>query len=528
MKKTLCTILAVIMALSSFSVAVSAAPAQSFMTESGVEVFMEKVLYKSDKYTMLFPKQGDYATKISSTPGDCVIPCEINDLGYKYVFPAGTTEISCMVSLTGESNWYGVEINYEEHANYWTKDEDGNIDWSERVTFNRPEITASQDEYGLLYRNELFEKNLGGFKDCNRIYWRIKYICNDTEYTDYFSIPLVDYENPDKFTVKLLNYNVAGLPWAGTGADQKRNAEFITENAYDIVAVQEDFAYHDSLVGGLTGYSYQTHHTGGVPGGDGLNIFTKDMPIYNATRVTWDEAYGVIDHGADSMTPKGFQYAVIDVGNGVYVDFYNLHADAYSDEGSVHARDVQFRQIADYINKKYEENNRPVIVTGDFNVYMHTHEVNSDMYGIFIEECGFKDAWIEVKNDSDYFNLHKWHISGDPAWGHWDSVERYFYKGTDGVAVVATAFEFVEVLHENGKPASDHAAAECEFTFFKTDKFVAETEKLEVTGPTNGGIAEKLEWIFNDLVKLLTNFHEIFTAINRVINDFIADLQVQN
>ncbi len=527
MKKTVSVILAVIMALGCLGVTASAAPAKSFMTESGVEVFIESTLYKSNVYAMQFPSVEDYSTKVSSTEGDYAIPGEINDLSYKYIFPAGTTKFTCMVSLDGNGGWHGVHVNYEEHANYWTKDEDGNIDWTQPVTFNRGETTAEQDEYGLLYRYMLWEKGLGGFRDYDRIYWRLQYTCNDEIYTDYFSIPLVDYANPDKFTVKMLNYNVAGLPWAGTTANQKRNAEFIVENGYNIVAVQEDFSYHNSLVNGLTGYNYKTHHKGGIPGGDGLNIFTKNMPIYNATRVTWDEAFGVIDHGADEMTPKGFQYAVIDVGNGVYVDFYNLHADAYGDEGSVHARDVQFRQLADYINANYEKNNRPVIVTGDFNVYMHTHEANSDMYGIFIEECGFKDAWIEVKNDSDYYSMHKWSNSGLGAWGHWDSVERFFYKGTDGVAVVATAFEYVEVLDKNGTPVSDHAAAECEFAFFKTDKFVAETEELEVTGPENGGILEKLEWIFGDLIKVFTHLHEIYTALNRVFTEYLAGLKTE-
>lgn len=527
MKKVISVILAVIMTLSCFGVVGLAAPVHSFMTESGVEIFMERVLYKSNVYKMQFPSVEDYATKLSSTEGDYAIPGEINDLSYECVFPAGTTNFSCMLSLTGNSDWYGVQVNSDDHAQYWEKDEDGNIDWTQPVSFDRPENTAEQDEYGLLYRNKFYEKGLGGFRDYDKLYWRIEYTCNGEKYTDYFDITLIDFANPDKFTVKLLNYNVAGLPWVGTAANQKSNAEFIVENGYDIVAVQEDFSYHNSLVSGLDGYSYQTHHLGGVPGGDGLNIFTKNMPIYNATRVTWAEAFGVIDHGADEMTPKGFQYAVIDVGNGVYVDFYNLHADAYSDEGSVHARDVQFRQIADYINENYEKNNRPVIVTGDFNVYMHTHDVNSDMYGIFIEECGFKDAWIEVKNDSDYYNMHKWHTSGLSAWGHWDSVERFFYKGTDGVAVVATGFEYIEVLLENGRPASDHSAAECEFTFFKTDRFVAETEELEVTEPTDTGFAYKLEWIFNDLVKVFTHLHEIFTALNRVFTEFIDGLKTE-
>lgn len=524
MKKFISVILVAVMAFGCFGVVSMAAPVNSFVTESGVEVFIESVLYKSNVYTMQFPSVEDYSTKVTSTEGDYAIPGEINDLSYKYVFPAGTTDASARVSVD-EKNWYGVSINCNDHSNYWAKDENGEVDLTKPVSFDRPETTAEQDEYGLLYRNVMYEKGIGGFRDYNKVYWKLEYTCNGEIYTDYFDIPLLDFAMPEKFTVTALNYNVAGLPWASTSADQRRNAEFIVENGYDIVAVQEDFGYHDILAGGLVGYNYQTYHMGGVPGGDGLNIFTKNMPIYNATRITWDEAYGVIDHGADSMTPKGFQYAVIDVGNGVYVDFYNLHADAYSDEGSVHARDVQFRQIADYINENYEKNNRPVIVTGDFNVYMHTHEVNSDMYGIFIEECGFKDAWIEVKNDSDYFNMHKWHISGDPAWGHWDSVERFFYKGTDGVAVLATDFEYIEVLHENGKAASDHAAAVCEFTFFKTDKFVAETEELEVTGPEDGGIVYKLKWIFGDLLKFFTHLHEIFTALNRLFTEFIDGLQ---
>ncbi len=519
MKKVISVILAVVITLGCFAVTASAAPAKSFMTESGVEVFIEDVLYKSDKYTMLFPKQGDYATKISSTPGDCVIPCEINDLSYKYIFPAGTTEISCMVSLTGESNWYGVEIDYEDNANYWMKDEDGNIDWSERVTFNRPEITASQDEYGLLYRYELFEKELGGFKDCDRIYWRIQYVCKDNEYTDYFSIPLADYETPDKLTVKMVNYNVSGLPWLTTAAKQERNAEFIVENGYDIVAVQEDFNLHSTFAGGLTGYNYATNHTGAVPGGDGLNVFTKNMPIYNETRGEWYVSYGVIDHGADEMTPKGFVYTVIDIGNGIYIDFYNLHADAYGDEGSMQAREYQFRQICDFIKERSAENDRPVIVTGDFNIYMHTHEANSNMYEYFIEDCGFKDAWVEVKNDSDYYNMHKWHVSGLPAWGNWDSVERFFYKGCDGVGVIAKDFNFIEVLNANGKPASDHSAAECEFEFIKTDAFEENTQKLEVVTESTDTAEKTLKWLWKDFVNAITHLDQIFTAIIRVIQE---------
>lgn len=519
MKKALSVILAVIMAFTCLGVTAFAAPANSFTTDSGVEVFMETVLYKSDVYKMQFPSKDNYAVKLDSTQGDYAIPGEINDLSYTCVFPAGTTDFTCKLSLTGDGDWYGVTVNSVEHVQYWEKDEEGNADLTKPVEFDRPENTAEQDEYGLLYRYMLYEKELGGFRDYNKLYWRIEFTCNGEKFSDIFEIRLIDFASPDKFTVTAVNYNVGGLPWMTNAAKQTRNADFIVENGYDIVAVQEDFNYHSTLAGGLTGYDYMTNHTGGVPGGDGLNIFTKNMPIYNETRVTWEEAFGVIDHGADEMTPKGFVYSVIDVGGGVYVDFYNLHADAYGDDGSEQARSAQFRQLADYINENYEKNNRPVIVTGDFNVYMHTHEANSDMYGIFIKECGFKDAWVEVLNDSDYYNMHKWHISGLPAWGNWDSVERFFYKGTDGVTVLATDFEFIEVLDSNGKPVSDHSAAACEFTFFKTDAFEENTQKLEVVTESTDTLAKTLEWLWKDFINALTHLDQIFTAIARVIEE---------
>ena len=83
---------------------------------------------------------------------------------------------------------------------------------------------------------------------------------------------------PECVTVKMINYNVAGLP-KFDGSDGEGNtasiAKYISENNFDIVAVQEDFAYHNSLISNLNGYTYQSNFSGNIPGGDGLNIFTK-------------------------------------------------------------------------------------------------------------------------------------------------------------------------------------------------------------------------------------------------------------
>lgn len=513
MRKTLSLVLTVLIALSCICVPVSSgvfARAESFETEKGVQVEIAPFLYKSALYQMEYPSHQSYEIKEKSKAGDYAVSREINDLSYTFVFPAGTTKIECMVSLDGETNWRGFTVNDEKNPNYWEKDEEGNIDYSKPLTFKRDEITAERDEYGVLYRDYLKDSNIQGFRDYDKIYWKLNYICGGEEITEYFDIKLFDYDKAEKYTVKTVNFNVAGLPFAAlSGVDvsgnQKVAAKYLSENNFDIVAVQEDFGYHKNLVGSMSGFSYMTNHTGSVPGGDGLNIFTKDMPVYNETRVPWNEACGILSDGSDELTPKGFVYTVIDVGNGIYVDFYNLHADAYGGKGSIAARTSQYKQLAEFIKARSAENDRPVIVTGDFNNFMHTHEDDGALYKNLYLGCGLKDAWIEYHNNGDYFNLYKWHISGLEAWGNWDSVERFMYKSGGGVDVVVSDFRYTRVCDDSGKEISDHVSAECDFTFIKTEDFAENTQELEVIKDSGNDFAHRLMWFLTALAKIFSD-----------------------
>lgn len=508
MKKIFSLFLAMVIVLSCFAVSITAY-AESFETENGVRVEIAPFLYKSTLYQMEFPSHQSYEIKEKSVEGDYTLSRELNDLSYIFTFPAGTTQIECNVSLNGETDWRGFCINSTDNPSYWEKDEDGNVDHSQPMTFKRGEITAERDEYGILYRDYLMNKDVEGFRDYDRIYWRLRYICNGEEITEYFDIKLYDYDKSEKYGIKAVNFNVAGLPFGylqgeNVIANQKAAGKYLSQNNFDIVAVQEDFGFHKQLVKNMSGFGYTTNHTGGIPGGDGLNIFTKDMPVYNETRVTWNEACGILSDGSDALTPKGFVYSVIDVGNGIYVDFYNLHADAYGGAGSIAARTSQIKQLAKFIKARSAENDRPVIVTGDFNNYMHTHEDDGALYKNLYLECGLKDAWIEYHNNGDYFNLYQWHISGLPAWGNWDSVERFMYKGGSGVDVVVSDFRFVEVCDDDGKVISDHSSAECDFTFIKTADFVENTQALQTTAPGNNFL-NLIKWIFKDLVMVFSD-----------------------
>lgn len=323
-------------------------------------------------------------------------------------------------------------------------------------------------------------------------------------------------EESNSFTVKMINYNVAGLPnFSGKDVAKHQGdiAEYLVENNFDIIAVQEDFGYHKNLVAGLVGYNHQTNHSGSIPGGDGLNIFTKNMPIYNEARYEWDISYGPIAEG-DTLTPKGIIHTVIDVGNGVYVDFYNIHADAFDTFGSQLARESNYTQLADLIDENYEKYGRPVIVTGDFNAYLHYFAGNSNMYEIFHERCQLKDAWVEIKNDGDYHNYAHWYDTNIDPWGNWDSVEKFMYKDGKGVKVEAVEFEYKWLFNENQELLSDHAAAECVIEFTIEDGFVSDNSglaKTEVSPMRN--ILNVIKWIFKDLVTVFTNIDELLQML---------------
>lgn len=318
----------------------------------------------------------------------------------------------------------------------------------------------------------------------------------------------------DTFTVKMANYNVAGMPkFDGTGAlNHKLIADYITENGFDIVAVQEDFAYNDALVSNLEGFDYFTNHFGSIPGGDGLNVFSDGMAIYNEERRPWEDVFGDIAEG-DILTPKGLIYTVIEVADGVYVDFYNIHADAFDTSGSVQARKGNFEQVADMIEENYKKNNRPVIVTGDFNSFFHvTPDIDSQMYEIFYERCGMKDAWVELYNNGDYHDFSQWDQSDDPEayWGVWDSVEKFLYKDGGGVTVNPTEFKYTWIVNEEGTSVSDHAMAECEFEFTVTEDFVENTQELEVVKVSLlRNFFNTIKWIFKDLVYIFSHLDEM-------------------
>ena len=328
----------------------------------------------------------------------------------------------------------------------------------------------------------------------------------------------------DSVTLRIANFNVAGLPnignWLGQNDNdisdnQERIGMYLTENNFDIVAVQEDFTYHNYLVSNMVGYNYQTVHRGSFLGGDGMNVFTKNYPIYNITRYGWEQRSGVFEDGADDLSAKGILYCVIEVADGVYIDFYNIHADAYDSEKDRAAREDNYRQVSDLIMENFEKNNRAIVIVGDFNYHFHgTPADDSNIHYYFREKCGLKDAWVELHNGGDYENFDEWKATDDPNhfdhyWGRWDSVEKVMYRSAGGVEITPESFKYQFVTNDKGNRVSDHANAECELTFTKTADFVETTEEF-------GGELTLKSTFVTDLIGFLKILLKAFANIGKL------------
>jgi len=308
-----------------------------------------------------------------------------------------------------------------------------------------------------------------------------------------FSIPA--FAEGDVTELSIISANVSGLPATFSKYDrdvpssQKTLGGMLNDSGYDVICVQEDFQYHDTLAATMTSYPYKTHTSGGVPIGDGLNIFSK-YPMYNVERVAWKKYNGVFSDGADALTPKGFIKCTIDV-NGVLIDLYNVHGDSYRTQADQLAKKAQLIQLTEYIGENSD--GRAVIITGDTNLTFH-NDPYSEMYRILISEGGFTDCWVEVKNDGNYLQgeenkalIARWYDKfGGHDWGRWDSVERVLYKNGDGIELSPTRFEYVIYTDRDDviKSLTDHRIMECILEIDHSDYQRPDTELVLPKAPS--------------------------------------------
>ncbi|MEI5906234.1 hypothetical protein WAK64_03995 [Bacillus spongiae] len=270
----------------------------------------------------------------------------------------------------------------------------------------------------------------------------------------------------------LLTYNVAGLWDPVSSSNPATNTKLISPrlNDYDLVLVQEDFNYHSDLISRVD-HDYLSSHSGIMGFGDGLNRMS-DFPFKGFKREDWNDCNGIFSDGSDCLTPKGFSYARHEVSEGVFIDVYNLHADAGGSGSDYTVRKKNFQQVLSKIDQWSK--GHAVIVTGDFN----SHWKDKDGVRQFVE-AGFSDAWAEISNNGEIPDIGE---SGG-------RIDKILFRESDDLELNVTNYNVPnsDFLDSKGNKLSDHKPVSAMFeyskkSFYDFDSFqntdVRETSEL--------------------------------------------------
>ncbi|MFE9995296.1 jacalin-like lectin [Streptomyces avermitilis] len=274
-------------------------------------------------------------------------------------------------------------------------------------------------------------------------------------------------------TFSVLTYNVAGLPESLSSASTPRDTS-TTEIGrriapYDIVNVQEDFNYHAYLYSTDT-HPYRTATSGGAGIGSGLNtVSTYAWDGDDFERARWNSCQ--IGSG-DCLTPKGFTFMRERLAEGVYVDFYNLHTNAGTNDGDEASRADNLDQLTSFIGTHSSGN--AVVVMGDTNT---RYTRSADTIAEFAAANGLTDAWVKLirggaapAKGSDALVCDQ---TGATVPNTCEVVDKILYRGSKLVTLDATSYdnEHAAFLNSDGLMLSDHDPVTATFSWSRASAF---------------------------------------------------------
>ncbi|KAI0181768.1 endonuclease exonuclease phosphatase family protein [Hypoxylon sp. FL1284] len=263
----------------------------------------------------------------------------------------------------------------------------------------------------------------------------------------------------------ILSMNVAGLPEFLNGnevpGDKTTNSKMIgskfAEYGYDIINVQEDFNYHAYIYDTDT-HAYRTATSGGVPFGSGLNTLANFNWI-DFERVKWATCSDASE--ADCLTPKGYTFMRVAIDEGAYVDVYNLHADAGTEDEDETARAANLQEVADAIDTRSAGN--AVLVYGDTN---SRYTRAADKITVFSEQNGMTDPWVELIRGGAVPDTET--LCDNPSTtNECETVDKVFYRGSPVLDLSATYWSYAssQFLQANGSILTDHNPITVNFTW---------------------------------------------------------------
>ncbi|WP_426294787.1 endonuclease/exonuclease/phosphatase family protein [Dyadobacter endophyticus] len=264
----------------------------------------------------------------------------------------------------------------------------------------------------------------------------------------------------DAGSFSVITYNIAGLPQLICSAitPRKESISAIGRllNRYDIAHVQEDFNYNQYLYHAGNTHPFRTTTKGAVMTGDGLNTLSK-FPVKHLRRISWTDCTG-----ADCFTPKGFTYTRIEIAPTHFIDFYNVHANAYNHPRAALARRRNMEQLSAYI--QLHSTGNAVIVMGDLNGRYSFEQDNVDW---LLKENELSDAWVSLhcKNQLPFRSNA---IPASDILSLTDScetIDKILFRSSAFIQLKPAAYALEKAMFTNAKglPLSDHHPVSARF-----------------------------------------------------------------
>lgn len=271
--------------------------------------------------------------------------------------------------------------------------------------------------------------------------------------------------SPDSLTegsFSVITYNIAGLPQlicsAVTPRKESISAIGRLLNRFDIAHVQEDFNYNQYLYNTGNTHPFRTPTKGAVMTGDGLNTLSK-FPVKHLRRIAWTDCTG-----ADCFTPKGFTYTRIEIASNRFIDFYNVHANAYNHPRAALARRRNMEQLSAYI--RLHSTGNAVIVMGDLN---GRYSFGLDNVDWLLKENELSDTWVRLHCNS-IIPKAKMELPPNDILSIDDSTEtidKILFRSSASIKLEPYDYvlEKQSFYNENGLPLSDHHPVSARFSW---------------------------------------------------------------
>ncbi len=241
--------------------------------------------------------------------------------------------------------------------------------------------------------------------------------------------------------LRAVSYNIAGLPEGISGSQPATFIPLISGklNPYDLVLVQEDFAYHDALL-----LDIEHPHVSAPKQassrfyGDGLTRLSRS-PFRDHQRVQWDLCHGGLTGASDCLAEKGFSAAWHRLDGDLELLVINHHAEAGGGAEDEAARADNFDQLARFLETVAP--GKALLIAGDNNLHGFA-EPDETVLTSFLTRLQLEDACRHLR-------------CGD------EHIDRFFFRSGADIHLEVSQWGVAEgFTSADGSDLSDHPPIE--------------------------------------------------------------------